>query len=283
MVTAAITSGGTAMVTSLATDLAAHLVTEGTFDGFNWAQAGVASARTSAATTVAAAAGTYLQATGEKAAAGGSTNPMYDSWATGDHGPAITQAAIDIAAIAHGLATGRLTPAEAAEATGSAVIQSAITWVCTAIARNTIADAEVAALVGGFVGQYGGRIVMSGIRVAILGRNLNPRWDDAYDALLTDTADLELACAAERWELAALGRQHHIAFTEQVLPALANLTASSGADLEAPRDVDPDADLIRLAAIADQFAGAPMFDSIEAFDTFMADPKSTLVLNLSRD
>lgn len=282
-VAAAVTAGGTAMVTSLATDLTTHLVTEGTLDGFNWAQAGVAGARTSAATTVAAAAGTYLQATGEKAVAGGSTNPIFDSWANGDHGPAITQAAIDIAAIAHGLATGRLTPAEAAEATGEAVIQSAITWVCTAIARNTIADADVAALVGGFIGQYGGKLVTYGIRVAVLGRNPDPKWDDAYDALLTDTAYLGLACAAEREELATLGRQHHVAFTEHVLPALENLTASSGADLEAMRDVDPDADLIALVAIADQFAGTPLFDSLEAFDTFMADPNSTLVLNLSRE
>ena len=174
-------------------------------------------------------------------------------------------------------------PAEAAEATGEAVIQSAITWVCTAIARNTIADAEVAALVGGFVGQYGGKLVTYGIRVAILGRNPDPKWDDAYDALLTDTSGLELACAAEREELAALGRQHHIAFTEHVLPALEDLTASSGAYLEATRDVDADADLIALAAIADQFAGTPLFDSLEAFDTFMADPNSTLVLNLSRE
>ncbi len=232
---------------------------------------------------MAAAAGTYLQATGEKAVDGGSTNPIHDSWANGDHGPAITQAAIDIAAIAHGLATGRLTPAEAAEATGLAVIQSAITWVCTAIARNTITDAEVAALVGGFIGQYGGKLVTYGIRVAVLGRNPDPKWDDAYDALLTDTAGLELACAAEREELAALGRQHHIAFTEHVLPALEDLTASSGAYLKAMRDVDPDADLIALVAIADQFAGTPLFDSLEAFDTFMADPNSTLVLNLSRE
>lgn len=283
MVSASVTAGGTAMVTSLATDLTAHLVTEGTFDGFNWAQASVAGARTSAATTVAVVAGTYLQATGEKAVASGSTNPIHDSWASGDHGPAITQAAIDIAAIAHGLATGRLSPAEAAEATGEAVIQSAITWVCTAIARNTIPDAEVAALVGGFVGQYGGKLVTYGIRVAILGRNPDPKWDDAYDALLADTAALELACAAEREELAALGRRYHIAFTEHVLPALENLTASSGADLEATQDVDPDADLIALAAIADQFAGTPLFDSLEAFDTFMADPNKTLILNLSRE
>jgi hypothetical protein len=283
MINASVTAGGTAMVTSLATDLTTHLVTEGTFDGYNWAQAGVAAARTSAATTVAVAAGTYLQATGERAIAGGSTTPIHDSWANGDHGPAINQAATDIAAIAHGLATGRLSPAEAAEATGEAVIQSAITWVCTAMARNTIPDAEVAALVGGFVGQYGGRLVTYGIRVAILGRNPDPKWDEAYDALLADTAALELACAAEREELAALGRQHQIAFTEHVLPALENLTASSGADLEAARDVDPDAELMALAAIADQFAGTPLFDSLEAFDTFMADPNSTLVLNLSRE
>jgi len=279
MVRAAVTSGGTAMVTSIATDLTTHLVTQGTLDGFNWAHAGVAGARTSAATTVAVAAGSYVQATGEKAVAGGSTNLIHDSWANGDHGPAITQAAIDIAAIAHGLATGRLTPAEAAEATGEAVIQSAIIWVCTAIARNTIPDAEVAALVGGFVGQYGGKLVTYGIRVAILGRNLDPKWDDAYDALLADTASLELACAVERDELAVLGRQHHIAFTDHVLPALESLTASSGAD----RHTDPDADLIALASIANQFAGAPLFDTLEAFDAFMADPNSTLVLHLSRE
>lgn len=280
---AAVTAGGAAAATSLTTDLLTHLFTEGTFVGFNWAQAGVASARTSAATTVAAAAGTYLQGASERAVASGSTNFLLGSLAEGDHGPAITQAAVDIAAIAHGLATGRLTQAEAAEAAGEAIVRSAINWVCTAVVRNTISDSEVAALVGGFVGQYGSKLIVYGIRVAVLGRDPDRRWDDAYDALLADTISLERACVAEGEELIALGRQHRIAFTEHVLPALEDLMAGSGMGDGTMREVDPDAQLVALAAIANQFAGTPLFDSLEAFDAFMADANRTLALGTSRE
>ena len=162
-------------------------------------------------------------------------------------------------------------------------MRSAITWVCTAVVRNTILDPDVAALVGGLVGQYGSKLIVYGIRVAVIGRDPDPRWDDAYDALLADTVSLERACVAEREELTALGQQHRIAFTEHVLPALEVLATASGQGDGAGRDDDPDAQLVALAAIADQYAGTPLFARLEAFDAFMADPDSALALGPSRE
>jgi hypothetical protein len=141
-----------------------------------------------------------------------------------------------------------------------------------------------APLVGGCVGQYGGQIVTHGIRAAILGRNGDAKWDAAYDALLADTAALEFACAAERQELAALGAQYRVGLTEHVLPALDRLTRTSFADAVPGDDLDydPDARLADLADTTKLFAGAPLFDTLDAFDEFMADPTSTLVLDLGR-
>ena len=283
----AVAAGGTATVMSLATDTATYLINEGHLDGFAWTEAAVAAARTGAASAVSATFGSLLQSAGQTAVANGSTSLFQESLAHGDHGPALTQATIDIAVIAHGLATGRLTPVQAAAATAETITQSAVVWVCSAVARNIIPDPAAAALIGGIVGQYGAQIITQGIRAAILGRDPSNNWDAAYDALLADTAALEYACAAERDELAALGEQYRIGFTEHVLPALERLTTNPAPTPEAAPGADPhydpEAALADLAAIADHFAGAPMFDTIDAFDAFMADPTTTLILDLGHN
>ena len=54
-------AGGTATVMSLATDTTTFLINEGHLDGFDWAQATIAAARTGVASAIAAVGGNYLQ------------------------------------------------------------------------------------------------------------------------------------------------------------------------------------------------------------------------------
>lgn len=276
VVKAATAAGGTSVITSFMTDVTSELITERSLREFGWAGSAVAAARTGVATTVAVTAGTMIQVSAEQRVADGAAGFFAESLARSDHGVALTQGAVEIAAIAHALATGRLTQQEAAVATAEAIVQSALTWVASAAAGSVIPNAELAALVGGFAGQYGGKLLGYGIRVAILGRPQGTEWDAAYDALLADLVAVELESAAQREDLVELGRQHHVAFTECVLPALETLAASAGPESW----VDPDDQLVAMATIADQFAGTPVFANVDEFEAFMADPDTVLVLDL---
>lgn len=266
--TAKLTAAGTAATTALAADITRELINEGNLDGLNWTQAAIAATRTSIASTFATSADNYLQTGAQTAADSGTANRLQESLANGDHGPALTQAVVSIAAIVHGLATDQLTPAEAAIATAETITQSTLIWACTTIARKTIPDPETAAIIGGIAGQIGSQLIAQGIQIALLGRDPNPEWDTAYEALLTDTAALEVAYAAEREELAQLTAQTRARFAEKVQPALERL------------NTDPATALADLVAIADHFGATTLFGTLDAFDEFMADPATTLVLNL---
>lgn len=275
-------AGGAATFMSLSADITHHLLSDGHLDGFNWAQAGVSAARTGVASAIAGAGGSYLQTGAQLAVNDGSANWLQASMAHGDHGPALTRAAVDVAAIAHGFATGRLTAVEAAEAVAETIIESAAIWACTALARRLIPDAEVAAMVGGIVGQVGTQVVVQGLRTAWLGRDPSASWDAAYAALLDDTAALELACAAERQELATISETCRARFHDEVAPALSRLDSdydSANAGSSVMGKAVPSA-LGDLAAIAGHFGSAPLFSDLDAFDAFMSDPATTLVLNL---
>jgi hypothetical protein len=279
-------AGGTATVMSLATDTTSYLINEGHLNGFNWAQATISAARTGVASAVAASAGNYLQTRAQLAVADGSASLLQESLAHGDHGPGLTQAAIDIAAIAHGLATRRMTPEEAAKAAAGTITESAVIWACTALARRAIPNPEVAALVGGIIGQIGAQLLIQGLRTAVLARDPSSTWDAAYDALIADTAALEFACTAEREELAALTERCRARFAEDILPALERLSLKPGLNAQVapdPDSTDGSAEaLADLAAIAGYFGSAPLFGDLDAFDAFMADSTTTLVLDLGR-
>lgn len=269
---AAVAAGGTATLISLTTDTARHILEGGHLNDHNWAQAAVAAARTGVASAVAGAASNYAQTGAHVALADGSNGRIHSSLARGDHGPALTQATINIAVIAQGLIQGDLDANEAAAAAAETIAQATVNWAVTAVARNTIPDPALAALVGGIVGQYGGQLLTYGIRVAILARNPGTAWDDAYNALIEDTIALQEACARERAELAALAERYRTGFTEHVLPALDRISSS--------RSDDPEGTLQNLAAIANHFTDTPLFDTVEAFDGFMADHTTPLRLRL---
>lgn len=277
-VVAGLAGGGTAAVTALATDITHELISEGRLDGLNWAQAAIAAARTGVASAVATAAGNYLQTGAVVAAENGTGGALGESVAHGDHGVALTQATVGIAAIAHGLATDRLTPAQAAIAAGETITQSSLIWASTAIARKTIADPETAAIIGGVVGQVGAQLISQGIQIAVLGRDPDAAWDTAYEALLADTATLERAYADERHELAELSDRYRARFAKQVQPALERLNTNTDPEMGSA----PEAALADLVAIADHFDGAPLFGTLDAFDDFMEDPTTVLVLDLGR-
>ena len=218
------------------------------------------------------------------AIADGSASLLQDSLAHGDHGPAFTQAVVDIAAIAHGLATRRLTPEEAAKAAARTITESGVIWACTAVARRVVPNAEVAAFVGGIVGQVATELLLQGLRTALLGRDISSDWDARYEALLADTAALELACAAEREELTALTERYRVRYAEEVLPALERLNSDGDAPV-APDSSSPSGSahvLADLAAIAGHFGSAPLSGDLDAFEEFMADPTTKLVLDLGR-
>jgi hypothetical protein len=281
--TAGFTVGGMATVMSLATDTTNYLIGEGHLDGFDWAQASIAAARTGVASAIAASAGKYLQSGAQVTVAGEGANTLQQSIAHGDHGPALAQAVVDIAAIAHGLATKRLSPEEAAKAAASTITESVAVWACTAVARRVAPDPEVAALVGGIVGQIGTQLLIKGLRVASLGRDLSSSWDGEYDALIAATAELEAVLNAEREELSALTERYRARFTEEVLPALDRVSANPDIDAPvAPKSASTrgSADALGdLATVAEYFGGSPG-ENLDAFDAFMADPTRTLMLVL---
>jgi hypothetical protein len=269
-------AGGTATVMSLASDTSTYLINEGHLDGYDWTQATIVAARTGVASAVAASAGNYLQSGAQLAVADGSTSWLQGSIANGDHGAALTQAVVGIAAIAHGLATKQLTPEEAAKAAVENITESTLVWGCTALARQVVPNEEVAALVGGLVGQISTQVLLQGLRIALLGRDTSREWDAAYSALLAETAALEDAYEAERRELAALTEKHRTRFSDGVLPALDQLNRVTDCDVQ-----KPDA-LGALAVVANHFGCAPLFDDLDAFEAFMANPDTALALHLGR-
>ncbi|TIC86699.1 hypothetical protein E8D34_10625 [Nocardioides sp. GY 10113] len=273
---AAVSAGGSAALVTIATDTARHVLEHGTFDGLSWTDATIRTARAGAASAATAAAGSIIQSTAQKAVADGATNPFRRVLAESDLGVAMAKASLDVAVVAHGLATGRLTAAEAALAATETVTESVAVWACAAVGRKVIPNQAVGALVGGIVGQYAAAIIVRGVRLALVGRDPAQEWDAAYDALIQETAELEVRCADERAELGRLAEQYRIGFTEHVLPALDRLTHDADGE-------DPDARLRDLAAIATQYAGAPIFGSQDEFDAFMADPSTTLVLDIGKE
>lgn len=130
---------------------------------------------------------------------------------------------------------------------------------------------ETAAIVAGIAGQVASQFISQGIQIALLGRDPNPEWDAAYEALLVDTAALERDYAVEREELAALTMHARARFAHQVQPALERLNTDSN------HPDDPFADLL---AVADYFGGVTLFASLDEFDEFMADPAAALLLDL---
>lgn len=270
--TAGLTGGTTAALSAFATDIGTHVLTEGHLDGCEWTRATVAAARTGVAAAFATSASNYLQTGAIQAVEDGTASPLQASFAHGDHGPALTQAAVRIAAIVHGVATDQLTPTEAAIAIAETVTQSAAIWACTYFARKIIRDPETAAIVAGIAGQVASQLIRQGIQIALLGRDPNPEWDAAYEALLADTAALERDYALERDELAALTTQARARFADRVQPALERLDT----DRLHPEDAIAD-----LLAIAEHFGGATLFANLDEFDEFMADPATILVLDLN--
>lgn len=268
---AGLTGGTTAALSAFATDVGIHVLSEGHLDGCEWTRATVAAVRTGVAAAFATSAGNYLQTGAIQAVEDGSTSRLQDSLADGDHGPALTQAAVRIAAIAHGAATDQLTPTEAAIAITETVLQSAAIWACTYGACKVVRDPETAAIVAGVAGQIASQLIRQGCQTAILGRDPNPEWDAAYEALLADTAALERDYAIERDELAALTAHARARFAHQVRPALERLNTDSN-QLE-----DAFADLL---AVADHFGGVTLFATLDEFDEFMADPATALLLDL---
>lgn len=269
-INAGLTAGATATSSAFATDVSGHLLIEGHLDGREWTQASVAAARTGVTAAFAASASNYLQTGAIQATDDGTATAFQSSLAHGDHGPAFTQAAVRIAAIVQGVVTEQLTPAQGALATAEAITQSAAIWACTYAARKAIRDPETAAIVAGLAGQIASQLVSQGIQIAVLGRDPNPRWDDAYEALLADTDALEAAYEAERTELAELTAQARARYVDQVRPLLERLDATYG----------PESVLSDLLFIADHFSTTALFATLDEFDVFMADQATTLVLVL---
>lgn len=270
--TAGLTGGTTAALSAFATDIGTHVLSEGHLDGCEWTRATVAAARTGVAAAFATSASNYIRTGAIQAVEDGSASRLQASFANGHHGPAFTHAVVRIAAIAHGAATDQLTPTEAAIAITEAVLQSAAIWACTHGACKVVRDPETAAIVAGIAGQVASQLIRQGFQIAILGRDPHPEWDAAYEALLADTAALERDYALERDELAALTAHARARFAERVHPALEHLDTGQG---------EPEDAIANLVAIAEHFGCATLLTSLDEFEEFMADPATTLVLDLN--
>lgn len=251
---AGLTGGTTAALSAFATDIGTHVLSEGHLDGCEWTRATIAAARTGVAAAFATSGSNYLQTGAIQAVQDGSASRLQDSLANGDHGPALTHAAVRIAAIVHGAVTDQLTPTEAAIAVTETVLQSAAIWACTYGARKVVRDPETAAIVAGVAGQIASQLIRQGFQIALLGRDPSPEWDAAYEALLADTAALESDYALERDELAALTAHARARFAERVQPALEQLETGQTAPEEA---------IANLVATAEHFGGATLFATLD--------------------
>lgn len=187
---------------------------------------------------------------------------------------AMAESTIEIAAIAHATATGRLSKIEAASAAAESIVRTTAIWGCAAMGQIMLPVPVLGSAVGGIVGQYGTVLLVQGIQLAIAARDESARWDTEYEDLLRLLGDLQESAAHELGLLRQELEDYDTVFTASVLPLLAEVSSTIGSG-------NPDSTLDKLASISRSFGGKPVFSTLAEFDAFMDDPDSLLNLRLS--
>lgn len=251
-----------------------QMISNGSVRGVDWASTAILAAKAGARQGAISAAANALSMHAQHQLANGATGAI-EQLSGGTLAFAIARGAFDVSMVAHGLATGRLSETEAATAAAESITRTGAIWSCAAVGQTLIPIPIVGAMVGGVVGQYGATMITQGLRVAIVGRDLDRQWDAEYEKLLAELALVEAIAASELGEIRVLAQQHNTAFTEYLLPSLERLESSTGTG--SPNEV-----LADLARITSQFGASPLFNTVADFDDFMRDDSAILELKLSR-
>jgi len=267
----ATTAATAGLVTGLV-EVGTSFVQHGSLDAFDWPETARRAARQAVQSGMAACLAEGLSNVGAHATAAGAS-----SWAGAliESGldAAMGRAVVDIAGVAHGIATGRLSAETAALAAAETLIQAAAGWAGGCLGQTVIPVPVVGAVLGRVVGQIGATVFVEGIRLAVTARDRSTAWDDEYDRLLRQTVELQAAATAELREVANALAAYEVAFRTHVLPRLERLNSSLATG-------GPDDVLADLADIERSYLGTPMFASLAEFDQLMADGDFTLVLDL---
>ena len=258
-----------ALVGSITATAVARIQT-GSFSEIPWTSVACQAAKSGATAGVVAFSGQAISLAAQHAVADGATGAI-EAIVGGTLPFAIARGAWGIAGAAHGWATGRLGPEEAATAATEAIIRTGAVWACASIGQAAIPIPIVGAMVGGLVGQYGATMVVQGLRLALAARDMSAAWDREYEQLLAETHRIEKQAQADLAKLNDLAAQYRTAFTDRVLPALELVEEQSSCS-------DPDTVLQQLAQLTLTYAGTPMFATVTEFDAFMADHSQVLRL-----
>ncbi|MGX5692490.1 hypothetical protein ACWKWA_04835 [Dermacoccus abyssi] len=187
----------------------------------------------------------------------------------------IARSSIEVGVIAHAWATGEIDAAEAASRAAETLSRSTVVWACSVAGQALIPVPVVGAVLGGVVGTIAVGATVQGLKLALLSRAADKRFDAEYSAMLDECERLTATAAAELKDLERLAAANDLAWTTTVLPALEHVQATINTNR-------PDLVLDELATLTRTYGGTPLFASMQEFDDFMTDPLSVLTLDLRR-
>ena len=249
-----------------------HALATGSVSGVDWAATAILAAKAGARQAAVAAAANVISDQAQHQLADGATGAI-EQLSSGTLPFAIARGAFDVAVIAHGVASGRLSDAEAASAAAASITRTGSVWACAAAGQTLIPIPVVGAMIGGVVGQYGATMISQGLQIAIAARDLDRQWDAEYEKLVAEVALVEAIAASELVEIRELAEKHHSAFSEFVLPSLSRIESLVG-------ESNPNHVLEELARITGQFGASPVFSTVVEFEAFMLDANAVLHLKL---
>lgn len=269
-------AGGAAALTAGLTtglvEVATSYVQAGTREGIPWPEVARRAAQSALKAGTVACLSEGIASAAQHAAEAGA-----GSWVgavvDGGFDHVLGRAVFDLAGIAHGVATGRLTADAAAWAAAETLTKDLAGLACAAVGQSVIPVPVVGALIGRVVGQYGAVMLVQGLRLAVTARDRSAAWDAEYEALLRHTAEIQAAAAEELREVETALAVYDVGFRRLVLPRLDAIQTALG--IGRPDDV-----LADLADLTHTYLGTPVFASMAEFDALMQDRGFTLVLDL---
>ena len=253
--------------------LASAAIRERSVSELPWAEAARRAASGSVSSAAKAVLGQSISIASQHALANG-VAPAMSSIIGGTLSAAMAQCTVEIAAIAHGTATGRLSTLDAASAAAESMTRTTMIWAFGAMGQVLIPVPLLGSMIGGMVGQYGAAMLIQGIQMALIARDESKQWDAGYEQLLVCVEQIERDSAAELSSIEEQTKGSDTAFNQFILPQLAAISQTLGSS-------NPDALLNQLGHLSVHYGGKPVFTTLAEFDAFMDDPMLTLNLRLS--
>ncbi|GAA4840541.1 hypothetical protein GCM10023201_33200 [Actinomycetospora corticicola] len=182
---------------------------------------------------------------------------------------AAASALVGITESALAFARGRIDKTEFALRACESTFVSGMSWAGGAVGQAVVPVPLVGALAGGLAAQWCATLIAQGVR-----RVLATAEGKEFDAERVAVLKLEAGTAAETAELLAAETRTLGAGMPALLPTAVVSALESALLLE-----DPDDGLDRVDDVFRTFAGTPIFDDVDEFDTWFADTDAVLVLD----